>query len=171
MLSWRSFCTSGVPKNDNEKHKTRILSDRNNFGWLDGLAPDVHHRNKVEQMLRICEFATGEICVTPARVTSRRVSSSSSSFVQIKQAYRTSGVHSEWPPAQWKASHARKSGGMWTLVLGIKQDSSLASELARLPGRELASTQSLPIDGGTAAVDICSPPKEEDINQAPPWTG
>lgn len=31
---------------------------------------------------------------------------------------------------------------------------------------QLASTQSLPIHGGTAAVDICSPPKEEDINQA-----
>lgn len=47
-----------------------------------------------------------------------------------------------------------------------KWDSSLHSDLAWLPGMQLASTQSLPIHGGTAAVDICSPPKEEDINQA-----
>lgn len=74
-------------------------------------------------------------------------------------------VQSEWPPAQRKTSCARETGGMCARF-SEKQDSSLASELAQLPGMQLASTQSLPIDGGTAAADICSPPKEEDINQA-----
>lgn len=47
-----------------------------------------------------------------------------------------------------------------------KWGSSLHSDLAWLPGMQLASIQSLPIHDGTAAVDICSPTKEEDINQA-----
>ena len=59
-----------------------------------------------------------------------------------------------------------KSGGMWEMLVSKNWGSSLCTDLAWLPGMQLASIQSLPIHDGTAAVDICSPPKEEDINQA-----
>ena len=43
--------------------------------------------------------------------------------------------------------------------------------LAKLPGMQSASSQSLPIQGGTAAVDICYPAQEEYIKRPPPCTG
>lgn len=69
----------------------------------------------------------------------------------------------EWPQILWKtrATFVRWGGGN-----AQKWDSSLYSDLAWLPGMQLSRIQSLPIHGGTAAVDICSPPKEDDINQA-----
>lgn len=94
---------------------TCILADRNYFGRFDGLAPAVNHRNKAEHKPWFCESVPSERFVShplESQVGVLCISSSSASFVQIKQASRTSGVQSEWPPARWKASHARKSGGM-----------------------------------------------------------